>query len=112
MDDASFAEARARRLLRAGRSARGALARLAQKGVAAEVARAALAAEGVPDEALAALAFCRRRRIGPFAAAPTPEARLKWLGALARAGFGRAVAQAALGTPRDEAEDRLARASA
>lgn len=111
VDDATFAEARARRLLRAGRSTRGALAQLARKGVAAEVARAALAADGVPDERLAALAFCRRRRIGPFAPEASPDERLKWLGALARAGFGRGVAEAALATPLVEAADRLARAT-
>ena len=45
----------------------------------------------------AAVAFCRRRRIGPFARVePTPEARLKAIGALARGGFGREVAGRAL----------------
>jgi regulatory protein len=57
----------------------------------------------------AALAFCRRRRIGPFGkdAAPTPEARLKALGALARAGFGREMASRALRMDPAEAEARL-----
>ncbi len=65
----------------------------------------------MPDERLAALAFCRRRRIGPFAPEASPDERLKWLGALARAGFGRGVAEAALATPLVEAADRLARAT-
>jgi regulatory protein len=111
VDDAAFAAARARRLLRGGRSARAAMAHLQQKGVDAGTARNALAGDEVPDESLSALAFCRRRRFGPFAAEePAPELRLKWLAALARAGFPREVAEAALRTPRDEAEERLLRA--
>ncbi|RAI57629.1 RecX family transcriptional regulator [Roseicella frigidaeris] len=112
VDDAGFAAARARRLARAGRSRRAIAAHLGAKGVAAEAAAAAL-----PDAAAeldAALAQCRRRRIGPFAAAPAPAdpqaaraARRKALAALARAGFGREVAEAALAMDPDEAEARL-----
>ncbi|MDP3417669.1 regulatory protein RecX [Falsiroseomonas sp.] len=107
VNDASFAESRARRLLRTGRSRRAALAHLAQKGVDAETAAAALP-EGEAPETDAALALCRRRRIGPFGDAdPPPEARLKALATLARAGFGRGTAEAALRMDPDEAEDRL-----
>jgi regulatory protein len=107
VDDKAFAASRARRLLRGGRSRRGALAHLRDKGVDAETAAAALP-EGEAAELDAALAFCRRRRIGPFATTETsPEARLKALGALARAGFGRDVAGRALGTDPAEAEARL-----
>ena len=106
VDDAAFAIARARRLAKAGRSRRAIAAHLAGKGVAREVAAAAL-----PEEELdAALAQCRRRRIGPFAPAPMErEARLKAMGALARAGFGRDVAEAALDMVPEEAEERLFR---
>ena len=56
-----------------------------------------------------ALALCRRRRTGPFALEPlAPGERLKALAALARAGFGRGVAEAALDMDPDEAEARLA----
>jgi regulatory protein len=107
VDDAAFAESRARRLLRTGRSRRATLAHLREKGVDAETAAAAVP-EGEEAELAAALAFCRRRRIGPFATAEaTPEARLKALGALARAGFGRDVAGRALRMDPDEAETRL-----
>ncbi|WP_439598878.1 RecX family transcriptional regulator [Falsiroseomonas sp.] len=107
VDDAAFAESRARRLRRSGRSRRAALAHLAQKGVAAETAAAALP-EGEAAEMEAALALCRRRRLGPFGdpAAP-PEARLKALATLARAGFARGTAEAALRLDPGEAEDRL-----
>jgi regulatory protein len=109
VDDAAFAAARARRLNRAGRSRRAIAAHLAGKGVAREAAAAALP-EDAEAELDAALAQCRRRRIGPFAAETMPrEARLKALAALARAGFRRDVAEAALDTPAEEAADRLAR---
>jgi regulatory protein len=107
VDDAAFAASRARRLLRTGRSRRAALAHLREKGVDSETAAAALP-EGEEVELAAAVAFCRRRRIGPFATAEmTPEARLKALGALARAGFGRGVAGRALGMDPEEAETLL-----
>ncbi len=107
VDDKGFAESRARRLLRGGRSRRAALAHLREKGVDAETAAAALP-EGEAAELDAALAFCRRRRIGPFAAvAETPEMRRKALGALARAGFGGPVAGRALRMDPAEAEARL-----
>ncbi|MBL6454942.1 RecX family transcriptional regulator [Belnapia sp. T6] len=109
VDDAAFAESRARRLARSGRSRRAIAAHLAGKGVAREVAAAALP-ESEGAEIDAALAQCRRRRIGPFAPEPMPrEARLKALAALARAGFGREVAETALDMPPEEAEDRLTR---
>lgn len=109
VDDAAFAAGRARRLVRAGRSRRAIAADLAGRGVAPEAAAAALP-EDAGAELDAALARCRRRRIGPFAAAPMPpEARLRALGMLARAGFGRAVAEAALALAPEAAADRLAR---
>jgi len=106
VDDAGFAAARARRLARSGRSRRAMAAHLASKGIDAEAAQAAMAE--APAEAEAALALCRKRRIGPFARDEADAAtRLKWLGMLARAGFGREVAEAALHTAPDEAQARL-----
>jgi regulatory protein len=107
VDDAAFAASRARRLLRGGRSRRATVAHLRGKGVDAETASGALP-EGEGVELDAALAFCRRRRIGPFGpAAPEPETRRKWLGALARAGFGGGVAAEALRLEPEAAEARL-----
>ncbi|MGG5817745.1 RecX family transcriptional regulator [Falsiroseomonas sp. HW251] len=107
VDDAAFAASRARRLLRTGRSPRAALAHLREKGVDADTAAAALPGDAEAELA-AAVAFCRRRRIGPFGTADaTPEAMLKALGALARAGYGRDVASRALRMDPDEAEARL-----
>ena len=106
VNDADFAAARARRLARGGRSRRAMAAHLASKGIAAGDAQAAMAA--APPEAEVALALCRKRRIGPFAREDADAAlRLKWLGMLARAGFSRDVAEAALNADPDDAEARL-----
>lgn len=107
VDDAAFAASRARRLLRSGRSRRAALAHLASKGVSADIAEAALPRDESSDLD-AALALCRRRRVGPFGGGEMPsEQRLKALAALARAGFARDVAERALHMDPAEAEDRL-----
>ena len=106
VDDAGFAAARMQKLARGGRSRRATAAHLAAKGIGAEDARTAL--EAAPDERDVALAMCRKRRIGPFSRTDADAAlRLKWLGILARAGFSRDVAQAALRTEPDEAEERI-----
>ena len=64
--------------------------------------------EGPEAELDAAIAMCRRRRIGPFARAEQDDAgRMKALGALARAGFAQDVAQRALDMAPEEAEERL-----
>jgi regulatory protein len=107
VDDAAFAASRLRRLQQTGRSRRAIAAHLAAKGVDAETAGAALE-ESEADEVVVALGHLRRRRAGPFAASPpSPEARLKAMGALARAGFPRDVAEAALDMDPATAEDRL-----
>ena len=107
IDDAAFAANRARSLGRAGRSRRAVAAHLAARGVAGETTRAVL-----PDdpeaEFAAAVAFTRRRRIGPFRAAPFDVAiQQRELGMLARAGFSRDIANRALRLERDLAETLL-----
>ena len=102
VDDAAYAASRARSLGRSGHSRRAVAAHLAGRGIAAEVARAAL-----PDdpaaELTAAVLFTRRRRIGAFGPADGSDPR-KALGMLARAGFAREVAEAALRMELDAAE--------
>ena len=100
VDDRSFAEARVRRLVEKGRPRRRIVQELAARGVGREVAVRALDAVGeeTPDlDLAAALAFARRRRLGPFAVAGarerTPE---QALAAFARAGFPYAVARRVL----------------
>jgi regulatory protein len=107
VDDAAFATARAARLSRAGRSQRAIAAHLAAKGVAREVAAGSLP-EGEDAELLAALRLLRRKRLGPFAAAPPDaEARRRILGTLARAGFASAAARQAVAMDPEEAAERL-----
>ena len=107
VDDAAFAESRARRLARSGHSRRAIAAHLAAKGIETDTATAALPA-GEEAELLAALAFCRRRRIGPFArVVPDASARMKALAALARGGFAQGIARRALAMEPDQAEEML-----
>jgi regulatory protein len=104
IDDAVFAQSRARSLARGGRSRRAIAAHLAQRGVAPETAAAALPADA-DAELAAALACALRRRIGPFRRAPVDQpGRLRELAILARAGFAQPVARAALATPAETAE--------
>jgi regulatory protein len=105
VNDATYAEARARSLLRSGRSRRAATAQLAAKGVDAATAQSVLPSdEG--SELAAALVLARRRRIGPFRTGPTPDAaaQRRELGMLARAGFPQDVARRALATDPEQAE--------
>lgn len=100
VDDAAFAAARAARLARAGRSSRVTAAHLAAKGVPGAVAA------GLPpvDQLAVALAYARRRRLGPFRTAePGPDTPMRELAALARAGFPRDVAERALAMDPDDA---------
>lgn len=105
VNDAAFAESRARSLLRAGRSRRGAAAQLGAKGVDPATAQAALP-DDAETELAAALVLARKRRIGPFRAGPAPDlaGRRRELGAMARAGFPQDVAQRALAMDSEIAE--------
>ena len=97
LDDAAYAVARADSLHRRGESLRAMRARLAAKGVsAADIANAVsgLQANAPDPDLAAACAFARRRRLGPFRRAAVDHARE--LGAFARAGFSRRIAEAVL----------------
>ncbi|HUZ65954.1 MAG TPA: RecX family transcriptional regulator [Acetobacteraceae bacterium] len=111
VNDAAFAEARARRLARAGRSRRAVLAHLAARGVEDAAARQVVP-EDAEAEFAAALAFARRRRIGPFGAPSSmgddPARRQKEAAAFARAGFGETVARRAFAMEPEEAAALLA----
>lgn len=110
IDDARFAEGRAQSLFRRGTSRRAITAKLGEKGVGgAEIATALdsldeLAAE---PELAAAVAYARRRRLGPFRNPDTRTAhRDKDLAALGRAGFGIDIARRVLDA--EDAEALLA----
>lgn len=90
LNDELFAEGRAGRLARQGRSQRSIARRLAAAGLGeAEVAHGLAAAGTDPSDELArAIAFSRRRRLGPFRPAAARGAkRLADMAALARQGF-------------------------
>ena len=106
VDDQSFAAIRSRSLTRAGRSGRAVAALLVAKGVPSEIAREVLP----PDPARefgACLAAAKKRRLGPFSAAPGLDARNRELATLARAGFSERIARDLFKLTREEAERRL-----
>jgi regulatory protein len=102
INDAAFAEARARGMALSGRSRRMIAAKLMAKGIAPDQAR-----EVVPEhqggELASALILARKRRIGPFRRAESD--RNRELGVLARAGFPRDVALRVLEMEAAEAEN-------
>lgn len=106
VDDAAFARQRAARLVRMGRSPGAIRAHLAGKGIARSLAAASVSDD--PEIALrAALAFARRRRLGPFAPdAGTPDPH-RTMAAFARAGFARATAEQVLRLGEEEARAAL-----
>ena len=117
VNDAAFAESRARSLHRAGRSRRAITAHLQAKGVPAGLVE-------LPDDPdldlSAAVLYAARRRMGPFRLRPDAQdqeldtdgpgpdpSRPRDLARLARAGFPASVAQRVLSLPPDEAERML-----
>ncbi len=102
LDDARYAEDRALALFRRGASARAIRGALLAKGVASELIEPALerlGGEAAEPELAAALAYARRRRLGPYR---SPQARAemrdKDLAALGRRGFGYGLARRVIET--------------
>lgn len=90
VNDGLFAEGRANRLARQGRSQRSIAQRLSAAGLGdAEVSRGLAVAGTEPaDEMARAIAYARRRRLGPYRpAAKRSDKRLADMAALARQGF-------------------------
>jgi len=87
LDDAAYARARGGDLLRRGYGARRVAQALGEAGIAEDVRREVAPGEGAARRA--AFALARRRRLGPFYAAPLDRPlREKQLAALVRAGHG------------------------
>ena len=111
LDDRAYAAARTASLNRRGVSSRGVQARLAAKGVAAGDVAAALDTlrETVADPDLAAaVAYVRRRRLGPYrTAAERADYRDRDLAALGRQGFGYDIARRAVDAADPDALDSL-----
>ena len=97
LDDRVYAEGRTLSLHRRGISTHGIRARLAAKGVGADDIDAALAMlrdETNDPDLTAAIAYARRRRIGPWRTrGDREERRERDLAALARQGFGYDIAR-------------------
>lgn len=106
LNDAVFAEAKATTLRRQGKSRRAVTAKLQAKGLAPAEIEAALEKTGNSDEAelAAAVAFARRKKLGPFrlGQAEDPALARKEMAALGRAGFSYETARAALHYRADE----------
>lgn len=92
VDDAAFAEARVRGLARRGMGAGRLRATLSAHGIDADTQASAL--QGVEPVA-AAIAFARRKRLGPFGPPPADRrAEERQLAAMARAGHPHMLARA------------------
>lgn len=109
IDDARFAAARLATLRRRGTSTRQARAKLSEKGIDADTIAATISDETeeagaeADTERQAALAYARRRRLGPHRPPGAREPnRERDLAAMARAGFPYALARAVLGADPDE----------
>ncbi len=110
LDDAAYAESRARSLFRRGASSAAIAHALRAKGIErALVYRAldALKSEDPEPDLAAASAYARRRRLGPFRRAAADPARERR--SFARAGFDRRTAEAVLACRDAQEIERLLR---
>ena len=102
VNDAAFAEARARGLARRGMGAGRVRQAFAAYGIDRDTGETAL--EG-HDPVSAAIDFARRKRLGPFGPPVTdPKLRNRQMGAMARAGHPQSLARAILAA---RSEDEL-----
>ena len=98
LDDRNYAELRARALRRKGASRRAIQAELHSKGIAADLIAQTLTRESATEtdsELAAAIAFARRRGLGPFRREPAQRAarRARDLAAMGRKGFDQQTAR-------------------
>lgn len=93
VDDRGFAATRAAAMARRGLGERRVTQALRHAGIAEED-RAALAPDIAANDVASAVAFARRKRIGPFAAEPADHpGQQRALAAMVRAGHGFALAR-------------------
>ncbi len=109
LDDDAYTRASVTSLRARGLSSRAIQAKLESRGIDTGTIKEKLATSGSGeinhDELAAALRLCRKRRMGSFTARTANNE--KSLAALARAGFSYDIAQKALQTERNEAEEIL-----
>lgn len=108
LDDAGFAASRVASARRKGTSRLKIALGLRAKGVDGELAKTAIEEEGT-DETVAALRFCRRRRIGPWRRGERPDrdGLNKEIAMLARQGFATQLGRAVVLLSQEEAEEKL-----
>ncbi|PIP00839.1 RecX family transcriptional regulator [Pleomorphomonas carboxyditropha] len=108
LDDAGFAASRVASARRKGASRLKIALGLRAKGVDGELARTAIEDEGT-DETVAALRFCRRRRIGPWRRGERPDrdGLNREIATLARQGFATQLGRAVVLLSREDAEEKL-----
>lgn len=105
VDDEQYARRRAAALRRAGRSAAGVRRELYLKGVPEAVVAGVIerGEAGAEAEQAAAMAYCRRNRVGPYrrpgTEPPGAEAQAKIVARMARQGFPWAVVKRTLALP-------------
>lgn len=108
LDDAGFAASRVASARRKGTSRLKIALGLRAKGVDGELAKTAIEEEGT-DEMVAALRFCRRRRIGPWRRGERPDrdGLNKEIAMLARQGFATQLGRAVVLLSQEDAEEKL-----
>lgn len=108
LDDAGFAATRVASARRKGASRLKIALGLRAKGVDGDLARTAIEEDGT-DEMVAALRFCRRRRIGPWRNGEKPDrdGLNREIAILARQGFGTQLGRTVVLLSLEEAEDKL-----
>lgn len=105
IDDRAFAEMRAASMARRGLGARRVRDAFRRDGIGREDADA-VAPDMEARAVAAALAYARRKRLGPYAAAPPDrDALARQLAAMARAGHGYSLARRILDLPPAEEVD-------
>ena len=105
LNDVTYAEISTRSAVRGGKSKRMIAQKLAIKGISREIAAVALEEA---DDLYAAVAFARKRAMGPFRREDADEKRLaKEMSAFARNGFGFGLGKTVMAMSRDDADDIL-----
>ncbi len=104
VDDLRFAQSKIRAGVTKGKSGNRIRQELSVKGVSGQDIETAFEDED-HDEERAALAFAKRRRLGPWRTKPKEERREKELGSLIRAGFSYPLSRQVVEMTQEEAEN-------
>ncbi|WP_208985681.1 regulatory protein RecX [Pseudovibrio sp. Ad26] len=104
VDDLQFAQSKIRSATVKGKSKSRIKLELNSKGVSGEDIQTAFEDENHDDQR-AAIAYAKRRRLGPWRTKPKEERRDKELGSLIRSGFPYSLAQKIIDMTLEEAED-------